>query len=175
DGSPLTASGGAMLQRLGLRGSPSAAAGDAAAASPASSPAAPAAAGGLGRPLRLVYCDDKGKFVMDPEAVAALQLVKGPVGVVSVCGRARQGKSFVLNQLLGRSSGFQVASTHKPCTKGLWMWSAPLKRTGLDGTEYNLVLLDTEGIDAYDQTGTYSIQIFSLAVLLSSMFIYNQV
>ncbi|KAF6986294.1 hypothetical protein CFC21_004074 [Triticum aestivum] len=163
-----------MLQRLGLRGSPSAAAGDAAAASPASSPAAPAAAGGLGRPLRLVYCDDKGKFVMDPEAVAALQLVKGPVGVVSVCGRARQGKSFVLNQLLGRSSGFQVASTHKPCTKGLWMWSAPLKRTGLDGTEYNLVLLDTEGIDAYDQTGTYSIQIFSLAVLLSSMFIYNQ-
>lgn len=88
-----------MLQRLGLRGSPSAAAGDAAAASPASSPAAPAAAGGLGRPLRLVYCDDKGKFVMDPEAVAALQLVKGPVGVVSVCGRARQGKSFVLNQV----------------------------------------------------------------------------
>ena len=55
-------------------------------------------------------------------------------------------------QLLGRSSGFQVASTHRPCTKGLWMWSAPLKRTGLDGTEYSLVLLDTEGIDAYDQT-----------------------
>ncbi|KAF2944391.1 hypothetical protein DAI22_02g138100 [Oryza sativa Japonica Group] len=111
---------------------------------------------------------------MDPEAVAALQLVKGPVGVVSVCGRARQGKSFILNQLLGRSSGFQVASTHRPCTKGLWMWSAPIKRTALDGTEYSLLLLDTEGIDAYDQTGTYSIQIFSLAVLLSSMFIYNQ-
>lgn len=36
---------------------------------------------------------------MDPEAVAALQLVKGPVGVVSVCGRARQGKSFILNQV----------------------------------------------------------------------------
>ena len=32
------------------------------------------------------------------------------------------------------------------------MWSAPLKRTGLDETEYSLVLLDTEGIDAYDQT-----------------------
>lgn len=32
------------------------------------------------------------------------------------------------------------------------MWSAPLKRTALDGTEYNLLLLDTEGIDAYDQT-----------------------
>ncbi|GJM89741.1 hypothetical protein PR202_ga05958 [Eleusine coracana subsp. coracana] len=164
-----------MLNMLGLRrgggGSPSAV-GDAdaslAAGSGDNGPAGPA------RPLRLVYCDEKGKFVMDPEAVAALQLVKGPIGVVSVCGRARQGKSFVLNQLLGRSSGFQVASTHRPCTKGLWMWSMPLKRTGLDGTEYSLVLLDTEGIDAYDQTGTYSIQIFSLAVLLSSMFIYNQ-
>ncbi|CAN0911074.1 Guanylate-binding protein 6, partial [Linum grandiflorum] len=129
---------------------------------------------GPARPIRLVYCDEKGKFRMDPEAVATLQLVKGPIGVVSVCGRARQGKSFILNQLLGRSSGFQVASTHKPCTKGLWLWSAPIKRTALDGTEYNLLLLDSEGIDAYDQTGQYSTQIFSLAVLLSSMFIYNQ-
>ncbi|KAJ4839705.1 hypothetical protein Tsubulata_012685 [Turnera subulata] len=137
------------------------------------SPSAPAVTGPA-RPIRLVYCDEKGKFRMDPEAVAALQLVKGPIGVVSVCGRARQGKSFILNQLLGRSSGFQVASTHRPCTKGLWLWSAPLKRTALDGTEYNLLLLDSEGIDAYDQTGTYSTQIFSLAVLLSSMFIYNQ-
>ncbi|OAY66631.1 Guanylate-binding protein 1 [Ananas comosus] len=79
-----------------------------------------AVAFGPARPLRLVYCDEGGKFRMDPEAVAALQLVKGPIGVVSVCGRARQGKSFILNQ------------------------------------------------------GTYSTQIFSLAVLLSSMFIYNQ-
>ncbi|KNA17107.1 hypothetical protein SOVF_083190 [Spinacia oleracea] len=129
---------------------------------------------GPARPIRFVYCDEKGKFRLDPEALAVLQLVKEPIGVVSVCGRARQGKSFILNQLLGRSSGFQVASTHKPCTKGLWLWSVPLKRTALDGTEYNLILLDSEGIDAYDQTGTYSTQIFSLAVLLSSMFIYNQ-
>lgn len=32
------------------------------------------------------------------------------------------------------------------------MWSAPIKRTALDGTEYSLLLFDTEGIDAYDQT-----------------------
>ncbi|XP_026392120.1 guanylate-binding protein 7-like [Papaver somniferum] len=136
----------------------------------------PAFVSGMGaaRPVRLVCCDEKGKFQIDPQAVTTLQLVKGPIGVVSVCGRARQGKSFILNQLLGRSSGFQVASTHRPCTKGLWMWSAPIKRTALDGAEYSLILLDSEGIDAYDQTGTYSTQIFSLAVLLSSMFIYNQ-
>lgn len=60
-------------------------------------------------------------------------------------------------QLLGRSSGFQVASTHRPCTKGLWLWSTPLKRTSLDGTEYNLLLLDSEGIDAYDQTVSFQL------------------
>ncbi|XP_004293897.1 PREDICTED: uncharacterized protein LOC101305731 [Fragaria vesca subsp. vesca] len=143
--------------------------------SPSPSPTQPSrSVTGPARPIRLVYADENGRFRMDPEAVAVLQLVKEPIGVVSVCGRARQGKSYILNQILGRSSGFQVASTHRPCTKGLWMWSAPLKRTALDGTEYNLLLLDTEGIDAYDQTGKYSTQIFSLAVLLSSMFIYNQ-
>ncbi|KAL6991120.1 hypothetical protein U1Q18_009239, partial [Sarracenia purpurea var. burkii] len=159
------------MRRFFARGS-----GDSPQPSPEHSPSSmsPPPPTGPARPIRLVYCDDKGKFLMDPEAVATLQLVKDPVGVVSVCGRARQGKSFVLNQLLGRSSGFQVASTHRPCTKGLWLWSAPIRRTALDGTEYSLLLLDSEGIDAYDQTGTYSTQIFSLAILLSSMFIYNQ-
>ncbi|KAK1412141.1 hypothetical protein QVD17_33144 [Tagetes erecta] len=147
---------------------------DSPATASSSTPPSTAVAPGPARPLRLVYCDEKGKFQMDPEAVSVLQSVKEPVGIVSVCGRARQGKSFILNQLLGRSSGFHVASTHRPCTKGIWLWSSPIKRTALDGTEYNLLLLDTEGIDAYDQTGTYSTQIFSLAVLLSSMFIYNQ-
>ncbi|KAL9243637.1 hypothetical protein vseg_017497 [Gypsophila vaccaria] len=141
---------------------------------PTPSPRTAAPVTGPARPIRFVYCDDKGKFRLDSEALATLQLVKEPIGVVAVCGRARQGKSFILNQLLGRSSGFQVAPTHRPCTKGLWLWSVPIKRTALDGTEYNLILLDSEGIDAYDQTGTYSTQIFSLAVLLSSMFIYNQ-
>ena len=55
------------------------------------------------------------------------------------------------------------------------MWSEPQLTTQPDGSKhYYLVLLDTEGIDAWDQTAQYSIQIFSLAVLLSSLFIYNQ-
>ena len=66
----------------------------------ASSPSSLSSTGtGPPRPIRLVYCDEKGKFRMDPEAVATLQLVKEPIGVVSVCGRARQGKSFILNQV----------------------------------------------------------------------------
>ncbi|ONK69943.1 uncharacterized protein A4U43_C05F28580, partial [Asparagus officinalis] len=149
--------------------------------------------------MRLVYCDEKGKFIGDsggggdPSAgqrphrsrlglrprSTGEELYPQPGKTILLAynngGNLRMLKSICgFWQLLGRSSGFQVASTHRPCTKGLWMWSAPIKRTSLDGTEYNLVLLDSEGIDAYDQTGTYSTQIFSLAVLLSSMFIYNQ-
>lgn len=54
---------------------------------------------GPARPIRFVYCDENGKFQIDPESIAVLQLVKEPVGVVSVCGRSRQGKSFILNQV----------------------------------------------------------------------------
>ncbi|GJP39214.1 hypothetical protein CLOM_g23607 [Closterium sp. NIES-68] len=149
------------------------------------SPLSPSRAGGspvaasipdplTSRAIRLVYKDDQGVFRMDPEAVSALRRLRGPLGVVAVCGRARQGKSFILNQLLGRSSGFTVGPTYRPCTKGLWIWSSPVKVTAPDGSSYHLLLLDSEGIDAYDQTGTYSTQIFSLAVLLSSLFVYNQ-
>ncbi|KAK9918012.1 hypothetical protein WJX75_000546 [Coccomyxa subellipsoidea] len=128
-----------------------------------------------GTPLELVrYSTDTGKFEVPDEALEVLRSIKGPVGVVSVSGRARQGKSFILNQLLGQSSGFTVGPTHRPCTKGLWMWSTPVEQQAPDGSRFHLVLLDTEGIDAYDQTGQYSTQIFSLAVLLSSLFVYNQ-
>lgn len=109
-----------------------------------------------GTPLELIkYDTDNGKFELGTQALEALKSARGPVGVVAVCGRARQGKSFILNQLLGKSGGFQVAPTHRPCTKGLWMWSKPVTRTGPSG-QYSLVLLDTEGIDAYDQARTFA-------------------
>jgi hypothetical protein len=36
------------------------------------------------------------------------------------------------------------------------------------------LLLDSEGIDAYNQTAQDGVQLLSLAVLLSSMFVFNQ-
>jgi hypothetical protein len=132
-----------------------------------------------GKPLHLLRFDEGSKkFTLGEEALDCLRAVKGPVGVLAVCGRARQGKSFILNQLAGAAAsndaGFKVGPTVKPCTKGLWIWSAPIPTRTPAGEPYHLILLDTEGIDAYDQTGQYSTQIFSMAVLLSSLFVYNQ-
>lgn len=99
-------------------------------------------AGQPGVPLELVrYDTNTGKFHAGEEALRTLRATSQPVGVVAVCGRARQGKSFILNQLLGQSTGFQVAPTVRPCTKGLWMWSAPIKRTAADGSQHQLVLI----------------------------------
>jgi hypothetical protein len=38
---------------------------------------------------------------------------------------------------------------------GLWMWSTPIPQIAPDGSKHHLVLLDTEGIDAYDQVPIY--------------------
>ena len=96
-----------------------------------------------GVPLELVrYDTETGKFHVGEQALKTLRAARDPIGVVAVCGRARQGKSFILNQLLGQSTGFQVAPTVRPCTKGLWMWSAPIKRRNADGSPYQLVRTD---------------------------------
>jgi hypothetical protein len=50
-----------------------------------------------------------------------------------------QGKSFILNQLLSVTGGFRIGSTHRPCTKGLWMWSAPQACVDGDGRPLHLV------------------------------------
>ena len=52
-----------------------------------------------GRPIKFIYYDESGKFKVHQDAVDALMQIKGPIGVVSVCGRARQGKSFLMNQV----------------------------------------------------------------------------
>ncbi len=58
-----------------------------------------------------------------------------PLGVVAVCGRARQGKSYILNRLLKQSGkGFVVGPTHRPCTKVGWgrgVWSPIVPGVGM--------------------------------------------
>lgn len=81
----------------------------------------------MGSATRLISFDEGSKkFRVEAEGIAVLKKVPGPIAVVAVAGRARQGKSFLLNQLLGRlkggnmKDGFQVSASTKPCTKGGW-------------------------------------------------------
>jgi hypothetical protein len=43
-----------------------------------------------------------------------------------------------------------------------------------DGGGVNIIVIDTEGIGALDEDSNHDTKVFSLAVLLSSLFIYNR-
>ena len=71
-----------------------------------------------------------GKFKIPQEAHDLLtQNEYSKLGIISLVGKYRTGKSFLLNRVIlntHKKSGFTVAPTFKPCTKGIWIWSEPL-------------------------------------------------
>jgi hypothetical protein len=77
--------------------------------------------------------------------------------------------------LLNRSNGFGVGPTINPCTKGMWIWGRPVQGFTPEGDPINVLIVDTEGLGALDEDSNHDTRIFSLAILLSSYFIYNSV
>ena len=86
----------------------------------------------------------------------------------------RTGKSYILNQLAGTDRGFGVGSSVQAKTKGIWLWGAPIKvDSPAPGAPQHVLLLDTEGLQSIEATEGHDAKIFSLAILLSSFFVYN--
>ncbi len=93
--------------------------------------------GGAGPTPFISFSSSTKKFQVHEEAAAALARLKGPTAVLAVCGRARMGKSFLLNKLLDKLrvgggsaavAGFQVCGAvvkgrieeqHKAAAQGL--------------------------------------------------------
>ena len=58
------------------------------------------------------------EFEINEETKEYLKTLEGPIGVLSVAGMYRSGKSYLLNRvLLNRSRGFDVGHTINACTK----------------------------------------------------------
>lgn len=99
----------------------------------------------------MLLAEKDGKYTITSEAKSIITSIKTPIAVVSVAGLYRTGKSYLLNRmLLNRSNGFGVGPTVNPCTKGLWMWGAPVKTRTEDGQPLTLLIIDTEGLGATD-------------------------
>ena len=121
---------------------------------------------------------EKGKFIISEEAKKLLsQKSNDNLGIISLVGKYRTGKSFLLNRvILNRKEniGFNVGPTFKPCTKGIWIWSDPLIINNVHSSKpFPCYLIDTEGLGAYDEEINHDSKIFLIAVLISSLFVYN--
>ena len=121
---------------------------------------------------------ENGKFIISEEAKKLLsQKSNENMGIISLVGKYRTGKSFLLNRVIlerQKHLGFGVAPTIKPCTKGIWIWSDPLMISNVHcPTPFPAYLIDTEGLGAYDEEINHDSKIFLIAVLISSLFIYN--
>lgn len=93
---------------------------------------------------------------------------------IVVAGKYRTGKSFLLNRIiLGKiGEGFGVGPTINPCTKGLWVWNEVIE-TEHNGEKLKVLIIDSEGIGAFDEDQNHDTKVFLFALLLSSYFIYN--
>lgn len=124
----------------------------------------------MSKPIQFISIDSDGKCLLNPEAEAFINQLDKNIAVICVAGLYRTGKSYLLNRILDRQSGFEIGSTIKSCTKGIWLWNEPLSIKNMD-----VLVIDTEGLGSAfeDRNQSIDMVIFCLAVLLSSYFIYN--
>ena len=122
-------------------------------------------------PIPLITTGDDGTgLVVNPKAKEILRQITKPMVIVSVVGMYRTGKSFLLNCLMKKTNGFPLGSTVEAKTKGIWMWTGDFP----NDPNKAMVLLDTEGLhDPEKGSRTHDTEIFTLAVLFSSIMIYN--
>lgn len=139
------------------------------------------------KPIALVTPDfSNTKLLINERGLSFLKQLPAPLAIVAVSGRAKTGKSFMLNQILGvengKKDGFPIGVHYTAGTKGLLLWDEPQTiplpncKSNNNGGACNLtvVFMDTEGLGLVGAaTDGYDSKICTLSVLLSSLFIYN--
>ncbi|CAO2600261.1 Guanylate-binding protein 7, partial [Lemmus lemmus] len=93
----------------------------------------------------------KGQLRPNQKALEILSAITQPVVVVAIVGLYRTGKSYLMNKLAGKNTGFSMGSTIQSHTKGIWMWCVPHPQK----PDHTLVLLDTEGLGDVEKPPSY--------------------
>ena len=91
-----------------------------------------------------------------------------------MAGVYRTGKSYLLNTiLLKEKQGFGVGPTVQPKTKGIWVWNQTFPYRNDKDEMINMCVLDSEGLGSVEEDINHDLKLFSITLLLSSMFLYN--
>ena len=72
--------------------------------------------------LSWIGIDAEGTMSVNPRAASNVLEPLGeqePLNLVAVFGAARQGKSFLMNCLMGREGTFRISNARDPCTEGI--------------------------------------------------------
>jgi hypothetical protein len=96
-----------------------------------------------GKAVQLIT-QQNGKLKLNDESAQLIKNLKGNIGVISVIGPYRSGKSYIMNRLLNRSDGFELGCTYSSTTRGIWMWNNMISHVNENGDQMNLIVLDTE-------------------------------
>ena len=127
-------------------------------------------------PINLIEFNHNN-FVLNEKALDILKSIKDNLIIVSIVGKARTGKSYLMNLLLNNNqskypgNGFEISSRLNSCTRGIWLWDTPRQKPN---SSAKIIFIDSEGTNSVDlSTKTYDSKIFALIVLISSLFIYN--
>ncbi|XP_078507503.1 guanylate-binding protein 1-like isoform X3 [Lissotriton helveticus] len=121
-------------------------------------------------PVCLIRNDDNAPLHVQQDALEILKSIDQPLVVVAIGGMYRTGKSYLMNMLSKKKKGFSIGSSVQSHTKGIWMLCIPHPRK----PGHTLVLLDTEGVGDLEKVDSKNdLWIVTLAVLLSSVFVYN--
>ena len=118
--------------------------------------------------LRLIEGKPRSKLILVPQTLELIKTIKKNLGILSICGPCRTGKSYVLSRMLGSSDAFELGHTMDPKTFGIWVGT-----TVLECDEFTLLLMDTEGIDAATARMKDDASVLVMTILLSSFLIYN--
>ena len=120
-------------------------------------------------PLQLIKFNKENRLKLCKPAEEMLRHLVGKIAVVGVSGPCRTGKSSLLNLLVSSSGrGFQLNHNNSNATKGIWIWGEPMATK-----ENSILFLDCEGTKPIEETTINDARLFSLMLLLSSVFIYN--
>ena len=128
-----------------------------------------------------------GKLVVSEAALDALWSITTDVAVCAIVGENRTGKSWIMNQLASTAAAapdsprgacasprFPVGNTQAVCTQGISLCIRTNAEITNPGTSpLTTVYLDTAGLSSTTTSQEFDGRIFSLALLLSSLLLYN--